>query len=139
METHFYWLHFQTEGDWSDAAEQPALLPTAQGHDYLRKEPFVFALARCSSVRAPETLQARFRALLAVQQDTAAAAKWRLQTAFHELLLQLQEEAGSAAAGPQRAVADRAAAYLRRRFREPVSNDALAEALLFTRITSPCA
>ncbi|MBW7457170.1 helix-turn-helix domain-containing protein, partial [Paenibacillus sepulcri] len=53
------------------------------------------------------------------------------QQLFQELLLQLQEEGGMSAASPYLAIADEAAAFLRRHYKEPLGYKRMSEELHF--------
>jgi AraC-like DNA-binding protein len=128
-ETSFYWLHFHTTGrwgEWGDASEAAPVGPAMAGE----LEPFAFDLPRAGAVRDREAAYGKLRELLQSQSDAGAEARWRQQQLFHELLSQLRQE-NEPAERPPLLLADRAAAFLRQHYSEPLSYKRLSEALHF--------
>lgn len=130
-ETHFYWLHFQTLGSWSEVNEQVPFTPPASNEPYMQIETFVYHIPRSGELRTPETVYSWLRQLIALRQDPSAASSFRQQGIFLDLLLQLQEEGGEAARDAHLALADEAAAFLRLHYRETISYKELSEQLHF--------
>ncbi|MBP3965396.1 helix-turn-helix transcriptional regulator [Paenibacillus lignilyticus] len=130
-ETHFYWLHFQTLGTWSEVTErEPYMLPSGT-EPYMQIESFVFHIPRRGELHTRENFYERLQQLLELRSEVTAAARFRQQALIQELLLQLQEESNTAAKDPQLALADEAAAFLRRRYREQLRYKELSEHLHF--------
>lgn len=131
--THFYWIHFQTLGGWSETEERLAAAPdtaTAVG-PYATIESFAFYLPGRGSWEDAPGLPDLARQLLALQAMPSAASRWKHQQLFHELLSQLQLGEREAADSPHYAVAERAAAYLKSRYKENIDYRRLSEALHF--------
>mgnify|MGYP002401514423 CR=1 FL=1 len=131
-ETHFYWLHFQTLGDWreSDPAN-PAGLPQLSESGYSTLVPFAHYLPQSGMLQSPDDACSRLRRLLALQAEMSAASHWRRQLLFQELLLQLHEETSLPAGGSYLAIAEEAAAFLRRHFRETFTYKTMSDELHF--------
>ncbi|MGN7456598.1 AraC family transcriptional regulator [Paenibacillus pasadenensis] len=122
-ETEVELVHFQSSGDWEETAagSEPGLLGDHYTH----------------AIRLPRLIDAReaedaFGRLAAAAADAETDGFWLRQQRFGELLRAL--EAAGRPALPEaaaRAVAEQAAAYMKRRWLEPASNAELAEALGF--------
>lgn len=130
-ETHFYWLHFQTLGDWSEEPEQRPFIPLRPDDSYMQIEQFAFYLPRTGKLQSLESMAERLRSLLQLQSEPLAAANWRQQQLFLDLLLQLQEEDGMAASCPHLVIANEAASFLRRHYKETLSYKRISEMLHF--------
>ncbi|MEK8131274.1 helix-turn-helix domain-containing protein [Paenibacillus filicis] len=130
-ETHFYWLHFQTPGNWSEVTERGPFVTPSSSDPYLQIESFVFHVPRIGELRAKEMAYARLREILQLRESPEAVARFRQQGLFQQLLLHLQEEGSPAPNDPQLALADAAAAFLRLHYREQVSYKQLSEQLHF--------
>jgi len=130
-ETHFYWVHFQTLGSWSetDAEESPADFRPEDAYHTIHR--FVSYLPRAGKLSSPDAAYAQLRQLLAMQDDPSSSSHWRRQLLFQELLLKLQEETKLPAGNSYLAIADEAAAFLRRNFKRTVSYKEMSEALHF--------
>ncbi|SEO34882.1 AraC family transcriptional regulator [Paenibacillus sp. OV219] len=130
-ETHFYWLHFQTLGSWSEVNEQVPFTSPNSNEPFMQIETFVYHIPRIGELRTPETVYSWVRQLMALRHEPSAASSFRQQSIFLDLLLQLQEEGSEAAGDAHLALADEAAAFLRLHYREPISYKELSEQLHF--------
>ncbi|SFJ79976.1 AraC-type DNA-binding protein [Paenibacillus sp. UNC496MF] len=135
-ETHFYWLHFQILAPWTEWSGDAGAVPPAPqrsaelgypgdfGHQYELRLP------RYLTLPEPPDVYADIEGLLALSARSDLAGGWQQQTLFHGLLQRLcgdarQRRADSAAVR----LAERAAAWLKANYREPVTNARLREAL----------
>ncbi len=131
-ETHFYWIHFQTLGGWNETASADSgNLPRPEASDYSTIVPFTHDLPQSGRLQSPDTAYSRLRRLLALQSETSAASRWKQQLLFQELLLQLHEETSLPASSSYLAIAEEAAAFLRRNFRESFNYKKMSEELHF--------
>ncbi|WP_225442648.1 helix-turn-helix domain-containing protein [Paenibacillus lycopersici] len=131
-ETHFRWLHFQTLGNWSETVERELYeAPAHTGPSFVQIETFVFHVPRSGELPAKEMAYEWLEELLRLHAAAETGARFKQQSIFQQLLFQLQEEGSAAARDPQLALADEAAAYLRRSYREQVSYKELSEQLHF--------
>jgi AraC-like DNA-binding protein len=130
-ETHFYWAHFQTLGPWSEVdSEEPAGEPgTDETHRAV--DQFACYLPRAGTLPSPEPACAQLRQLLAMQEDPSASSHWRRQLLFQELLLRLREETQLASGNSYLAIADEAAAFLRRNYKIAFTYREMSDALHF--------
>jgi len=130
-ETHFYWLHFQTLGRWSEDEEKPLSPLLIDSQPYAQIEYFSLYMKRSGVIQTPGLVFDSFRHLLQLNLDPSPLALYKQQQQFHEILLHLQEEGGTRGDRPYVRVAENAAVYLRRHYKEPLSYQRLAEALHF--------
>ncbi|MBM7567213.1 helix-turn-helix domain-containing protein [Paenibacillus sacheonensis] len=130
-ETHFHWLHFQTLGSWSEVTEREPYTDPLHSQPYLQIETFVFHVPRSGELPARETMYEWLEELQRLKAAADAGARFKQQGVFQQLLFQLQEEGSAAAKDAQLALADEAAAFLRRSYREQVSYKELSEQLHF--------
>ncbi|MFC4598698.1 helix-turn-helix transcriptional regulator [Cohnella hongkongensis] len=131
-ETHFYWIHFQTVGSWSetDSANSPSQ-PRQESTDYPTLLPFAHYLPQTGRLQSPDAAYSLLRRLLALRDETSVSSYWRQQLLFQELLLQLQEETKLPAGGTYWAVAEEAAAFLRRNYRDAFTYKRMSDELHF--------
>ncbi|GIQ63262.1 putative HTH-type transcriptional regulator YisR [Paenibacillus cisolokensis] len=129
-ETHFYWVHFQTLGRWEEVYERqtPAVRPPV--HPYDQVEYFTWYIPQAGRIPVPEAVYSELRGIL-LQRHPDAASRWKRQQHFLAALLQLQEAGGAVPASPRLAVAEEAAVFLRRHYREPLHYKRMSEALHF--------
>lgn len=132
-ETHFYWVHFQTLGQWFEVGEANDTKQSEppDANPYAQVEYFSFYAAKTKALKAPDDLYPSLKQLLRLQEDPAPESRWRLQQLFHGVLLQLREEGGSTEQAPHLQVAEQAAAWIRQRYKEPISYKRLSESLHF--------
>ncbi len=71
------------------------------------------------------------RAIIEAGRDAPARAFWRQQRLFHALLEKMDESRRAVRPEPAVRLAERTEAYIRRHYREPLTNGKLAEALHF--------
>lgn len=132
-DTHFYWLHFQTLGRFNPTNEAG---PFAQSQSvseeaHAQIETFSFYIPQFGRLHVLGEASDKLMLLLSLGREQSAAARWKQQTVFQDLMLLLQEEGGKSGKHPQFLVAERAAAFLRQHYKEPVRYKQLSEWLHF--------
>ncbi|MBB3111641.1 AraC-like DNA-binding protein [Paenibacillus phyllosphaerae] len=132
-ETHFYWLHFHTLGQWKEVDERPDAINEGSKDAFQTQTVHQFAhyLPQTGKMTFPEAAYGWLRELLDLEDETTVASQWRQQILFQELLLCLQQAAKLPASSSYISVADEASAYLRRNYKTAVSYKAMAEELHF--------
>lgn len=131
-ETHFYWLHFQTTGQWHPDPYEKEPLPAKQEHPYSPIEYFSFYLPRSGSVQSPDMTEELFVHLLRLHENPSGNSRWLEQQQFHALLLRLQEDGREGTAqSAHLQLAEEAALYLRKHYRDPLNYKRMAEELHF--------
>ncbi|OMF22915.1 AraC family transcriptional regulator [Paenibacillus sp. FSL H8-0548] len=130
-ETHFYWLHFQTEGRWSESAEVNSFTQSQHDHPYAPIQTFSFYFPKFGEFFSVEQLWPLLEQLIELHQDDTPRAKWQQQMTFQELLLLLHEEGGITQKSQQFIIAEKAALYLRKYYKETLSYERLSKALHF--------
>lgn len=130
-ETHFYWLHFQTVGDWSVMDNMQPFTFSRQGNPFASIEYFPFHLPQHNRLKSPQEIEEKMREIQLLHEQPSTHSRFAEQQLFHALLLKLQEESGAAAESPYLQIADEAALYLRRHYRDPLRYKQMAEELHF--------
>ncbi|MBD2867476.1 helix-turn-helix transcriptional regulator [Paenibacillus arenilitoris] len=130
-ETHFHWLHFQTVGDWSVMDERQPFAVAEQSHPFAQIEYFPFYLPRHRRLQAPQDIAEKLRELQLLHEQPSAHFRFVRQQLFQALLLKLQEESGGAADSPYWHIAEEAALYLRKHYKDPLRYKQMAEELHF--------
>lgn len=130
-ETHFYWLHFQTQGAWTEVIEQQPVDLSQSVEPYSHIEKFSFYIPKTAHLAHPDPALSIIQQILAFQGQSTSEAKWKQQTAFQELLLALREEGDLMPKSRQLQIAEAAALYLRNHYRETVSYEQLSRHVHF--------
>lgn len=127
-ETVFYWIHFDYSGLYRmiSQADQPIPIRHAWANPYMLQLP---QYASPSQFQRIEPLLAQ---LLALTAASGAAAYWQEQQLFLDLLrLAEAEEPDNGIPPAMRKLAAQTEAYLRRHYRDDLTNEQLAQALHF--------
>jgi len=130
--TAVYWLHFHTAGSWrmthddGDPEEAPA-----PGRMF-RMQQFRIRVPQFSRLQQPAKMYELLRQLVALERDAHLNwVRWEQQLLFQQVLMMLAAGTGARASHPGAVVADQAASYLRKHFRERLTAKDLSEALNF--------
>lgn len=133
--TRYYWLHFQTNGDWkitNNAApnlwnEHQSLADSYYqhyGNDYR------LVVKQYSTLTYPELMYRELEKLMKLRTQTHTGNCLQQQSIFHNLLFRLHEEVRShGQAGTE--VAEKAAQYIRNHYQDSITLNDLQEELHF--------
>jgi AraC-like DNA-binding protein len=132
-----FWLHFHTAGSWrmaDDGAEE-----TGGGADdapkpgrTFRMQTFRIRVPQFSRLVQPAKMYEVLRQLVALERDSHLHwVRWEQQLLFQQVLMMLAAGADAREPRPGAVVADQAASWLRKHFRERISAKELGEALNF--------
>jgi AraC-like DNA-binding protein len=129
--THFYWLHFQTLGHWSESAEPLSMEHPATDHPYVQIDQFAYQFPRLRAAANPGELEDTWSRLNALSAQPFAWDRLTQQALFLNILNHLlanepRIDAGSAESRHYR-IAEQAAALLRSRYAEHISYAEMAE------------
>lgn len=132
-ETHFYWLHFQTLGQWIEAKELAPFALSQSEQPYVHIENFSFYIPKYGQLSLGEQAELLIEQLQMLEQSLSSAARWKQQQILQELLLlfQAEEEGIQQKQNPHYVIAERTANYLRKHYKEPVSYERLSDAMHF--------
>ncbi|WP_274650406.1 helix-turn-helix transcriptional regulator [Paenibacillus humicola] len=122
-ETVFDWVHFQTPGPWEELDAGSG--GTLRGDYYS----YAIRLPKSMTLAYPEEAIALFGKLHEAAMGTSHAAFWQRQQWFLHLLQLFDEGWRTDAAKAPIAVAEEAAAYLKRHYRTTVTNRQLGDVL----------
>lgn len=135
--TLYYWLHFQTSGDWR--VSDPAESMTSEAReeeipDRLRgfiPQTIQFHIPQYFEVPKPALLYALMDQMIELDARSDGLSRWKQQTLFQNLLERLHESWLPDEPASSAKCADLAASYLRQHYHEHISAQALGEALNF--------
>ncbi|MFC5652181.1 helix-turn-helix transcriptional regulator [Paenibacillus solisilvae] len=124
------------------AAEASPASEDPEGHDamrlistlpspYVQIEGFSIYIPRYSTLDDPESCCGLIQRIELLNLHSSAVSKWEQQVLFQELLMKLKNERRERELAPQITVAERAASYLRDRFRSVISYARLGEDIHF--------
>jgi AraC-like DNA-binding protein len=130
-ETHFYWLHFQSVGQWSEVTEVSTFVTPHLDDPYIQMDYFSFYIPRLKKLNMPAEVYELLHQLNLLAEQPFSHSRWRQQVLFQELLLKLQEEGANELENPYILVAEQAAAYLRQNYKDSVSYEELSRTLHF--------
>lgn len=121
--TVFDWVHFQTSGPWEETDHPHG--GALHGDYYV----FPIRLPKYAALPSPARAQETFAQLHEASGDSSHASFWGRQQLFLRLIEMLDEGWRADSAPTSVGVAERAAAFLKLNYRNPVTNGELGEAL----------
>lgn len=132
-ETDYYWLHFQTSGDWHpDEACQAPRREEVPELKAMTPNYFPVNIPQFGTLPQPEKALELLATLSSlVQYGHQAKILWRQQVVFQELIEQLAAALDTPLSSPSSACAERAAAYLRKHYREEFKVQELGDRINF--------
>jgi AraC-like DNA-binding protein len=136
-ETHFYWLHFQTLGEWAEVSDYKSSLLPQRKNVYKPIEHFKILLPRYTTLTNPEATYRKFKELLLLLQESVDSTRWKEQILFQsilddlELTTNLSEEKNSYIDSSVREIAEKTASYLRKNYRQQITYQHINEYLNF--------
>ncbi|MBM7568365.1 helix-turn-helix transcriptional regulator [Paenibacillus sacheonensis] len=116
--THFYWLHFQSTGEWSEASEAVPMTDPDKDRRYQRIEHFTIYLPRYCGFSDALSFYDNVLALIEAEKEPSASSRWKQQTIFQALLFDMNENHRSLRS-PAQQIAEAVEQYLRQNYREP--------------------
>lgn len=132
-ETDYYWLHFQTSGDWHpDEACQAPRREEVPELKAMTPNYFSVNIPQFGTLPQPEKAMELLATLSSlVQYGHQAKILWRQQVVFQELIELLAAALDTPLSSPSSACAERAAAYLRKHYREEFKVQELGDRINF--------
>jgi YesN/AraC family two-component response regulator len=132
--TLYYWIHFQTVGEWEerDGDYQNIRLYTSQQYDrsHLQKDEFTLSnyiihVPKLCVLPYPANTYNKIEQLLTLEQMSPPSARWQQQTIFEELLKEIHLEQSLLQEQNVVQLAESIATYLRQNYAEPFKNATL--------------
>ncbi|QHW31806.1 helix-turn-helix transcriptional regulator [Paenibacillus rhizovicinus] len=139
-ETHFYYVHFQSIGIWSEETadgwtDHPhphyREYELADSDDRLNIKTSVLQLPQFCALPNPESLYACLQQLLELVPQPQAWARWQQQLVFQNILQLLHAAGENEKDSTSLRLAEKVAHFLRTHYREPVSYHRIREAFSF--------
>ncbi|RKP51671.1 AraC family transcriptional regulator [Cohnella endophytica] len=135
--TEHYWVHFQTNGAWTATDTAPPRQHTEPYDAQTESQKFdtrsfPLGLPQFAKLPHPGKLEESLEQLVSLEPEAhLSASQFKQQLLFQEALRILATGLESGRTTPATACAEQAAAYLRSRYREPITAHTLGEALNF--------
>lgn len=132
-ETRYYWLHFNTTGNWgssetADAGPQNESV----GFSTYTMQTFTMAIPQYVKLMQPTTVYEKLQQLSELEhQSHNNLARWKHQLIFQHILELLNASLDLRTVLPGTNVADQAASYLRMHYKEDITAQTLGEVLSF--------
>ncbi|MCQ6557344.1 AraC family transcriptional regulator [Paenibacillus mendelii] len=128
--THFYWIHFQSTGEWTEVSEIVPDMNKRTKQLYQRIEEFPIHLPRFCSFTSPASAYEKLKTLLQLEGNPSTDSKWRQQAVFQSLLFDMNEKQKQQASPIER-LAEAVETYLRQNYRNRVCYDDFRNRLHF--------
>ncbi|MFC5649791.1 helix-turn-helix domain-containing protein [Paenibacillus solisilvae] len=135
--TSYYWLHFQTAGNWSAGDTMPPL-PRMDWNEenlpeqYYNMKTFQIQLPQFVKVLQRVKMEVVLQQLVQLNQSAhLTGSKWKQQVLFQDVIEQLSASNEVDSSTPSAACAEQAAAYLRKHYREEITAQAMGESMNF--------
>jgi AraC-like DNA-binding protein len=120
-ETHFFWLHFQTNGNWKEIDQEGNRKnESTQITPFYKGELFNLNIPRFCKLRNPINTFEKFNKLLLLNSQVNPTSRWEEQLIFQELLQDLYRNQKSRAHAAVVHVAEKAATYLQQNYQDPL-------------------
>lgn len=137
-QTTYYWVHFQTTGDWS-VAEQALERPTedspgmsAHTTNIYTTKTFVKQLPQFTKLLQPTKMADSLQRLVQLNMnDHIPSVRWKQQLIFQEVIEHLSASIELSGPSPQALCAEKAASYLRAHYRSDITAQQLGESINF--------
>ncbi|MCP1160664.1 helix-turn-helix domain-containing protein [Bacillus infantis] len=130
-QTHFYWLHFQTEGVWAETIDSRQPVGSKHITPFYLNERFVITIPRHVSLSYPIDTFEKIRKLIVLIAEPSIHSRWEEQTIFQEILHELHRSQTPLVHTSVMDIAEKSALYLQRNFDKKISNQTLSEKLNF--------
>lgn len=133
--THFYWFHFTTANSWIELKEP--LQKRAQEYEMSDNQnpfiehPFSIRLPKLCEIQNWNTAELLCKQILSSEHESTNSWEWKRQILFHQLLQEIANTAQLEHHLPSLAIAERAAAYLRKHYFRKVTYKELGKVLRY--------
>lgn len=133
-ETHFYWFHFVTPKEWKELKEPGHIQNMTEGEQSrnpFTEFPFGIVVPNFCLLHNRKVAEHLSKQIVKTGHELNNNWEWQRQILFQQLLNVLSEHAQLEKMMPSLAVAEQAAAYIRKNYRKKITYAALGEALSF--------
>ncbi|MFS0661728.1 AraC family transcriptional regulator [Niallia alba] len=133
-ETHFYWLHFQSSGEWQEVEDYTNI---SQSHSQFPMLPFDhtdlfrITLPRFNTLTNMPSFLEIIQKLISLSSQPSLEVRWREQTIFQELLFQLHGTQKQKINSAVLQLAENTISYLQKNYQKTITNDLLKNELHF--------
>ncbi len=128
---HFYWVHFQSVGEWQQSGQEHANLSHDEHYQRFLTSPYSLHLQKKWTLPYPEQAFRLMRTLNKAGGERQSSAFWTQQQTFEELLRMMDLRQNEDSTSPVVTLAEKAEAYIKNNYRSGITSKTLTEALNF--------
>lgn len=129
--TRFYWVHFQTVGEWQQSEQAHASLSHDVHYNRFLTSPYSLHLQKQWTLPYPEQAFRLMRALNKAGGERQSSAFWTQQQTFEELLRMMDLRQNDTYTSSAVTLAEKAEAYIKNNYRSEITSKTMAAALNF--------
>lgn len=133
-ETHFYWFHY-TSKKWQELSEESPMKAIDKGDirssNPFTENPFGIVLSKHCNIYNWEVVNTLCQQIIHPENEAIYTWEWKRQILFQQLLQELSSNTHISKSLPSLAIAEQAAAYLRKNYQKKISYQKLGEVLRF--------
>lgn len=129
--TRFYWVHFQSIGEWRQSEQDHASLNYESHIERFLTSPYSLHLQKQWALPYPEQAFRLMRTLNKAGEERQSSAFWTQQQTFEELLRMMDLRQNDTYTSPAVTLAEKAEAYIKNNYRTEITSKTMADALNF--------
>lgn len=129
--TRFYWIHFQTIGEWMQSDQEGFHMDQNAHYERFLTSPYMLHLHKSWTLPYPEQAYRLMNKLNAAATERQSRAFWTQQQTFEELLRLMDIRQNDAFAGPVIALAEQVESYIKNHYRSEITSTTLTDAFNF--------
>ncbi|OMF19789.1 AraC family transcriptional regulator [Paenibacillus sp. FSL H8-0548] len=131
VKTVFYWVHFQTVGQWQQSELENVSISHEAHYNQFSTSPYTLHLQQTWSLPYPEQAYRLMRTLNKAGSERQSSAFWTQQQTFEELLRMMDLRQNDSYSSPVVTLAEKAEAYIKNNYRTEITSKTMADALNF--------
>lgn len=131
QKTHFYWVHFQTRGEWREQPEMRKPVYHNQMTPFNEKELFSISLPTYCTLSNPLETYRKIQNLILLIKQPTVGSRWEEQKIFQGMMHELQRTQKASAPSATSKIAENAALFLQENYQIPVTNEMLGHNINF--------
>lgn len=126
-ETHFYWIHFNTFGDWYSVDNMESNVFKQSTNTNLNMDTFIIKIPKYNHCQVTNEIINLICELNELGSIPSSTNKWKQQQLFSNLLLLFHSSVGKKIKNQQEVIAENVAVYLRQHYKETITYKILSE------------
>lgn len=135
QETHFYWFHFSVTKEWKELSESSMATTfereNIDNRNPFTEKPFGIILPKFGEVLNWKVVDHLSQQIIQTENGSSYSWEWKRQMLFQKLLQEVSSQTNLSKSHPSLAVAEQAAAYLRKNYQKKITYKNLGAELKF--------